>query len=55
MANKSGHITQTEPEVSMEESIQRAEEHYFKTIRTERERRVTHLEKIASDEKEILM
>ena len=53
MANKSGHITQAEPEVSLEESIQRAEEHYFKTIRTERERRVTHLEKLAGDEKDI--
>ena len=40
-------------EVTMEERIQRAEEHYFEVIKTERERRVTQLEKIQCDERDI--
>ena len=40
-------------EITMEERIQRAEEHYFEVIKIERERRVTQLEKIQCDERDI--
>ena len=42
-----------EDEISLEERIQRAEQHYFEVIKTERERRVTQLEKIHCDERDI--
>ena len=53
LANKNGQVNFAVQEITMEERIQRAEEHYFEVIKIERERRVTQLEKIQCDERDI--
>ena len=53
LANRSGQMHHAEAEITLEERIQRAEQHYFEVIKTERERRVTQLEKIHCDERDI--
>ena len=53
VVNKGGQMHHAEDEISLEERIQRAEQHYFEVIKTERERRVTQLEKIHCDERDI--
>ena len=53
LANKNGQVNFAVQELTMEERIQSAEEHYFEVIKIERERRVTQLEKIQCDERDI--